>query len=384
MIKILYDHQAFEFEQYGGVSRYFSEVIKRLGNNATYDISIKHSNNEYLLRNNLANDVDHLFKPKIRGDAANKNFITRKFENKLKNRELDKKYKVNQQLSIRYICEGKFDIFHPTFYNEYFLPHLKNKPYVLTVHDMTHELFPEYFLSNLVLIQKKEKVIKNASHIIAVSENTKKDIIQLLGVDADKISVIHHSSSLIVPNENCSSLPDLPKRYILYVGARNGYKNFMFFVYAMQSILLKNSDLKLVCTGVPFARHEKDFLNSLGLKNHIIHFSVDDNNLFRLYQNAELFVFPSLYEGFGIPILEAFQAKCPVVLSNSSCFPEVAGDAALYFDPKSKQEISTTIQQVLEDKALKTKLSDAGVKILEKYSWEQATQKVLGVYQKVI
>jgi glycosyltransferase involved in cell wall biosynthesis len=249
---------------------------------------------------------------------------------------------------------------------------------------MTHELYPEYFTYDPELFILKEKLIKAADHIIAVSENTKNDIISILDIDPQKISVVYHASELLPAEEKNELINELPKRYLLYVGDRNGYKNFWFFIHSIKDLFRKYNDLELICTGVPFSLNEIKLFKALGINDRIRCLFFDETSLFSLYKKAEAFVFPSLNEGFGIPILEAFQSGCPALLSNKSCFPEIAGEAAIYFDPRNRNEISNTIEEVLNNQQLRESLIKEGKERLKYFSWKKSSEKTLDVYKKLI
>lgn len=146
---------------------------------------------------------------------------------------------------------------------------------------------------------------------------------------------------------------------------------------------LVEKDLIMICTGAPFSLKEKACLKSLNISNRVIHYFASDNELFWLYNNALAFIFPSYYEGFGIPILEAFEAGTPCLLAKSSCFPEIAENAALYFDPKNKNEIISAMSEVL-DQNLSEQLIEKGKKRLTAFSWKKTAEKTTEVYKSAI
>lgn len=356
---VLYDYQIFGIQRFGGISRYFCEIIRRL--NSRWDIGIWFSINYYLTTWHLGK---HLI-PIPR-------FILKHY----------KKYceQKNRELTIRLLQEKKNYIFHPTYYNSYFLKYIGNYPYVITVHDMIHEIFPEFCSDSDIMIQEKKETITRATRIIAISENTKRDIIRLLHIDADKIDVIYHGTSMR-PFSGKQRLK-LPERFLLYVGDRTPYKNFDRFIKAF-SILQKNDpDLYVVCTGHSIKRPEKEALSRLGVLDRIAHIKASDQALSELYSRALLFVYPSLYEGFGIPILEAYACHCPLALSNTSCFPEIAGEAGCYFNPYSEESIAQAVKSVLYDPQKREALIKAGSERLQMYSWEKTAQKTEAVYRK--
>lgn len=367
-MKVLYDHQIYSIQKYGGISRYFVEIINNLPEDVRAEIGVRFSNNEYLqiLQPSFLkakNGIENLL---IKTDFKGKARLV---------------YYLNQKFSIALLKQQNFDVFHPTYYDDYFLDYIGNKPFVLTIHDMISEIYPEMSKNNVVSAQKA-KLAEKAAHIIAVSEKTKKDVIEILGVNGKKISVVYHASPFRknVIRENF----DFQQDYILFVGERSYYKNFLFFIQAIKPLFDQRRNLTVLCTGRSFNQEEQEQIRLLGMEGRFKSVSVRENQLFNLYRNAKAFIFPSYYEGFGIPILEAFDAECPVVLSDSSCFPEIAGDGALYFDPKSSTQLVQSIERVLEDTDLRNSLIEKGRKRLESFSWSRAATQTIDVYRQVL
>lgn len=382
-MKILYDHQIFSMQKYGGISRYFAQIMTNLPEEFQFEITAKYTNNEYIKGINLTNEFEKTynsidkFLPGInfRGKGRLFNYAKR-----LNNSKYIDWYEFNRNLSIEMLKKQDFDVFHPTYYDDYFLEYLGNKPFVLTIHDMIHELYPE-LLNDFGTSSRKARLASKADHIIAISENTKKDIIEILGIPETKISVVYHANSLVdVTLEELQ----LPSNYILFVGERTIYKNFMFFVRAIYPILKADSKLFLVCTGNAFSTMELELLNGLGIIDQVITKNVNDSELAQVYKKAIVLIFPSYYEGFGIPILEAWAMKCPVVLSNTSCFPEIAGDAALYFNSKSVQSIRTIIEKIMCDTTTRESLIKKGTERSLDFSWKISTEQTANVYNKLI
>jgi glycosyltransferase involved in cell wall biosynthesis len=225
-----------------------------------------------------------------------------------------------------------------------------------------------------------EKVIKNANRIISISQNTKKDLVDILQINPDKVDVIHHGfNKAISANKN-----NLFGKFILFVGSRERYKNFKPFVRAISKLLIKENGLKLVCVGLPFNKEELAELRKLNILEYMDVLTVNEKKLNNLYSNAEVFVYPSLYEGFGMPILEAFANNCPVCLSNTSCFPEIAGDAGAYFDPYNIESILETVTKVLYSNDLKKQLIKAGNERLDNFSWKKTAQETTISYKKTL
>lgn len=358
-MKILYDYPALS-QIHGGVSRYICEIIKELSSEIEIDMSIFYTDNIYL---------EELQFPNIKHLISKKNFKGKKRIEKF----------INTFYSNYKVIRNNYDIFHATYSDSYFLKKVK-KPTVVTIHDMINEKLSEYHISHAKHIISKKKLIYNSAHIIAISENTKKDILEIYPINADKITVIYHGS----PRPPQQILKNEFGKYILYVGRRTRYKNFSFFVESISPILIKDKQLKLVCVGPSFTREEEASLLTLGIKKQVFAISVNDNLLNTLYSHALAFVFPSIFEGFGIPILEAFANNCPVCLSNSSCFPEVAGNAALYFDPMDKQSIYDSVNRMIADRQLASELIKRGLERLSLFSWRKAALQTLDVYKKIL
>ncbi|MDR0868571.1 MAG: glycosyltransferase family 4 protein [Planctomycetota bacterium] len=278
--------------------------------------------------------------------------------------------------SVRALLKADFDVFHPTYYDPYFLAYL-HKPFVLTIHDMIHEKFPAYFNQNDKTGFNKKNLALKSSKIIAISASTKNDILALYPeIAAEKITVVYHGASMKpapldvnVEKEN----------YLLFTGNRDGYKNFSTFAQAVAPLLLRYG-LRLICTGRPFDSPELALLSELAIADRTVCRFAAEEELADLYAKAVAFIFPSLYEGFGIPILEAFAAGCPAILSNTSSLPEVGGDAAAYFDPYNVEEMRKAIESVITSPSLQKELVVKGRTRLSNFSWEKCAKKTAAVY----
>lgn len=365
-MKILYDYQIF-IQEYSGIPRYFYELIKNFNKNQDLDIAkfLLFSNNRYI---SDKKDIDHIrFLPnyKFRG----------------KQRLISS---INKFFSIMNIKKQKFDVFHPTYYDPYFLDYIGNKPFVLTVCDMIHEKFKDMFPANDKTTKNKRTLCEKSSKIIAISENTKKDLIKLFSIEESKIKVIYLGNSMVLDNKLGLNIK-VPEKYILFVGLRGRYKYSEMFIKSIARVLDENIDLSMVCVGGgTFDNNEIDLFNSLNIQNRIFQYSLDDDKLAFFYKNAELFVFPSLYEGFGIPILESFSCGCPLVCSNTGSLPEIAADGAEYFDPYSEESIYKAITKVLNSNKRKSVLIKNGTERLKYFSWEKTANETKKVYKSII
>lgn len=369
-MKILFDHQIYTNQNYGGISRYFYELTKGLsdlGNEC--ETSVYFSENEYTKDKRVFNS---------------RPFFPFYFKGRGKLKE-----HFNRIVSQRSLKKGGFDVFHPTYYDPYFL---KSKParspFVVTFHDLIHEKFSGRYptlLTNIdEVLASRIAMLSNASQIIAVSESTKRDIIEHYGVPPDRIHVIHLASSLFVENILISP-PLIETPYILFVGTRIGYKNFNVFLEAVAELVRRESDLTLVCAGGgKFSEAELLMIKKLGISNKVRHVPIDDQRLALLYKNALFFVFPSLYEGFGIPALEAFNCGCPAILSGVSSLPEVGGDAALYLDPENPADILEKCEMLYGDAALREHYRTKGLERAGRFSWCKVAGETLRIYQSAL
>lgn len=367
-MKVLYDHQCFAQQQYGGVSRYHYQLIKELSQVEDIEIklSLKYSNNFYI-------NEDKNFS--VKKFFPNKNFY-------FKRTILD----YINRISARKILEkGDYDIFHPTYYDPYFLKYLDNKPFVVTVYDTIHEKYPEIINSIDKTIKNKKVLLPEAQKILAISNSTKNDIIQLYKIPPDKIEVVYLAASI---NKNMAVSKEqlnLPEKYILYVGNRDFYKNFNNLLFAIEPILRDNSDIFLIAAGGgKFNAAETKLFESKKVNDKIIYKNADDKSLATLYSNALAFVFPSKYEGFGIPALEAMNCDCPVILSNTSSLPEVAGDAAIYFDPNDINDIKMRIESVIFNKELREDLIKKGMLQKNKFSFQKTALQTKEIYMSLL
>jgi len=366
-MRVLFDHQAFSNQDFGGVSKYFYEMIKNFPVEVEPEVALKYSNNEFIKLLNVA------AKPFFAG----KSFTGKRY---LMN-------SLNKLYSSRKIKNGDFDILHATFFEPYFIT-LTSRPKVITVHDLTFEKYPGYFKKyDFSKSSNKQKCLNAADAIVAISENTKNDIIDYYNVPAKKIDVVYHGVNTL-PSANLSfKAPDELESspFILYVGNRRGYKNFNFLVKSIAPLLKKRAGPRLVCIGGgTFTLEEYKLFTSTGVENRIKYFPFSEELLVWLYQNALVFLFPSLYEGFGMPILEAFSNNCPALLSKCSCFPEIAGDAALYFDVNSEESLLSAVTQIVDNVELREECKKKGRERVQLFSWKKSANETLKIYKKLL
>jgi glycosyltransferase involved in cell wall biosynthesis len=384
-MKILYDHQTFTEQRYGGISRYFCELMDRFSRDPDLSctLALRYSWNE-----NLKN------RPSLDSCWSRRSeFLSGPlfpFHQQICHVDILNRLDINKRESERLLKGQDFDLFHPTYYDPYFQKYLGNKPFILTVYDMIHELYPEYFSPQDPIRLWKKQLIETADSVIAISHSTRNDILQLTNVDPDKVFVTHLGNPFeyFMESLKCNVpiagiLPSTP--YLLFVGTRSGYKNFNFFIAAMAGILKREQDLIVLCAGGgPFSAAETKFIRNLGIDSKVHYVRAQETTLRQLYSGARAFVFPSLYEGFGLPVLEAFSCGCPVLLSNSSSLPEVAGDAAEYFEPGNAESLVMAVEKVLSGDTCRADLARSGYERLKFFSWEKTAVETKQIYDGLL
>ena len=366
-MKLVIDHQIFSTQAYGGISRYFVELANHLS-------AIKNAEPIVLAPLNFNMYFSDL-KPAV---AMGKHISG-----------LPQKGRVvrmlNRFMTRLWLSKTRPEIVHSTYFYDTRCTYNKEAKIIITVHDMIHELFPEDFPSSDNTAELKRKAVEMADHVICVSENTRNDLVRLSGVDPKKTSVVHHGVNNIDQNfAPKSKLPNSP--YLLYVGNRKGYKNYSGLVGAYAKSTELHNRFKLVCFGgEPFSQREQKHQESLGLNSgQVLWLEGGDSLLASLYKNASVFVYPSLYEGFGMPPLEAMSFGCPVVCSNQGSIPEVVDDAGEYFNPNNIEDIITAITRVTNNPSHADELRRKGTLQLKKFSWQRCAEKTYRIYESIL
>lgn len=362
-MRILYDGYIFG-QRAGGISRYCGRLIEQLPAECEVVLTLKH---RFSLNLPRRPGLKQWYYP----------------AHKLRPWRLAK-------WSEHYVFElgsrvSKPDVFHPTYY------HLLRGsvgdlrcPVVVTVHDMIHELLstPGAARESSDAVAKAA-CLKMASFVICVSENTKVDLLRFYDLSEEKVAVIPLASSLQAPADT----PPWPRErpYFLYVGRREGYKNFAVLQDAFLRISLGNPEARLIIVGPPLADAEKAALSGpLASGTVECHSGISDSTLARLYAECAAFVYPSHYEGFGIPLLEAMTCGAPILAARAGSIPEVAGNAALYFDPASSDELARALERLLGSGSARADLIANGRTRATMFSWEKTAQETYKVYQRLV
>jgi glycosyltransferase involved in cell wall biosynthesis len=366
MIKIAYNYQTFTHQKYGGISRIFSEIAPLINQYDDFETTVYAGlyQNKYIVNNSSI---------KVKG-------IPISFPQKATRLLLS----VNPIFAKAALEIDKPDIVHETYYSDLNTVPKKSKT-VITVLDMIHEKFSDSIgYINRNFPELKSKAIKRADHIICISENTRKDLIEILDVNPAKISTVYLSHSLL---ETHSNTPLLNQPYILYVGERRAlYKNFKRLLQAYGSSRSLQNNFKLVCFGSSsFSSQEMSAIREAGVNvSNVLHYNGADSILASLYSHASAFVYPSLYEGFGIPPLEAMSLNCPVVCSNTSSIPEVVADAGEYFDPYEVDNIASSIEKVVLSSDRCQLLKSKGTERIKLFSWNKCARETSSIYKQLM
>lgn len=264
---------------------------------------------------------------------------------------------------------------------------------IVTIHDLGAEFLAEYhqFPQKIYLNWSTKYVAKNATHIIAVSENTKKDLIKQFKVNPKRISIVHEAvnTDIFYPRnnteiENVRKEFGLTKPYLLFVGTIQPRKNLLALIKAFSKI--KNKNIDLVLAGKPGWLCEEIYQapEKFGVENRVKFLGyVPEEKLPALYSGAQIFTFPSLYEGFGLPLLEAMATGLPVLTSNSSAMPEVSGGNALLVNPKKIESISSGLNYLLSSPLKRQKLRKNGFEWVKNFTWEKTALETIAVFEKV-
>ena len=365
-MKVLFDHDIFQNYRYGGISRYIVELHKTLSHSTavTSYLCAPFCGNEY---------VDE-----IEGDSS-----------VIGNWKWPARLPKGKRFLREQILRGagtliQPDILHGTFFYRAKAPSFA-KRFVITLHDMTNELLPQFFAADDPMPIHKRTAVENADHIICISERTRLDAMEIYRQPAEKFSVVHHGA---ISLPAASELPaELQKTdYLLFVGQRAGYKNFSALLSAFASSRRLRGDFVLVCCGGgPLTVAERATMTALALPDHAVkQFSGSDALLAALYKDAAALVYPSLYEGFGMPLLEAFSMGCPVVASLHGAIPEVAGNAVEYIGAASEEDMIQSIEAVVYDSDRAASLRTAGAARVAQFSWDKCATETIDAYHKAM
>ncbi len=363
MLKVGFDNQIFMAQKRGGISKYFVELATRLPNfGVTPIVLTKNTSNIHLSESGLVPVKDQESDLMTRIRWAN----WRAFGSPS---ELPKN-------------KSSVDLMHHTFTHGRYLRLWPGKR-VVTVFDMIPEIYPEYFHPFNPHLSKR-KYCYASDHIISISESTLRDISDIYGYEFSGIvSIVPFGVGEEFFREATTSLI-LPNNYFLFVGVRKGYKDFSLAFEAFSVLAREDSTLNLVIVGGgPFSREEQNLISKSGLNHRVKQLSPKDEEMPEVYSRAKLFLFPSRYEGFGLPTLESLASKTVTILADASCSREVGGQAALYFRPGDLQDLLMATRAGLTQE-LQSSVKILGPERARLFSWDRVARDTAKIYHDVL
>lgn len=364
-MRICYDYQIFAAQKYGGITRYFVEIASRIRRFPETDVRI----------------LAPLYRSKLLHEKRNLLPVVGTYFSGTFTRATGLCMGAGSIYSKASSLWYRPDIVHETYYSPTRTVPSASKS-VITVYDMVAEQFPDPPSRSPGISPARKAAFDRADHLICISQNTRSDLIRLYEVDAAKVSVIPLASSIIPSTGPPVSIEE---PFFLYVGSRWGYKNFTGLLDAFRQSNLYKSH-KLICFGGDgFTDPERQRLRDLDLP--LERFEIidgDDDLLSRYYASAVALVYPSLYEGFGIPLLEAMECNCPVLCGNSSSLPEVAGDAAGYFDASEPASIAEAMLKIANSPDGRKQLMQRGKVRVAQFSWDKCSEQTYAVYERLL
>lgn len=372
-MRVLFDSQIFGLQQVGGISRYFSSLVQEMSRMAGVEprVVAPFHVNEHLERLPV-----HLVSGrKVEWGRSSKLLASL----------------ANALPDVLRAHQFKPDIVHKTYYHPSLGPRAR-VPTIVTVHDMIHERHPNDFRASKWMSRLKANAVARADHVICVSQQTRRDLLESHEIPPSRVSVVYHGYddlASLLTDESAAAFRlrvfGVDEPYLLYVGSRAEYKNFHGVIRAYGSSRWLRDRYRLLCFGGGgWSEGDRALLARWQVSDRVHQFGGPDAELAACYRHAELFVYPSLYEGFGIPPLEAMSLDCPVACSNVSSIPEVVGRAAMSFDPGDPESIGTALESVLSSPAQRAELIERGRQRRQLFSWSRCAQETVQIYRAVL
>lgn len=268
--------------------------------------------------------------------------------------------------------------------------HKTGLPSVVTIHDLIFQRYPEFYkyIDRKIYFEKVKYACKSATRILAISEQTKADILEFTETPGEKIEVIHQSISPIFfaspDTGKVKAKYNLPDAFILAVGTIEERKNQLSILKALQ---LKKIDLPLVMVGNPtsYCNDIHKYIAAENIKDRVVFLkNIPEEDLAAIYRLASLSIYISVFEGFGLPVIESMASGCPVITSNVSCLPETAGDAAILCNPEDVDQLGEYIFRILDDPAFRTKQIEKGKKRAREFRAENYTRRLMNFYNQLV
>lgn len=359
-MKVTFDDQIFLLQSRGGVSRYFAEIIHEY--RSSPELGVQAVTPYKLVANHHLVESDSRF------------------------RLIPKNLAIQHPRSVRSLNRlmnpraPQSDVVHHTFYEARSLA-IRAKARICTIYDMIPEMYPELFPEGSPHANKRQ-LVDECDGLLCISETIKDDLESCYGALDKPVFVTPLGVSSRYFHDEPSQPQDPP--YVLHIGQRGGYKNFWTLLLAFARVLKATADLKLLCTGPPFHPEEFALFEQWNIADRVERVELSDSELPRAYAGAMCTVVPSLYEGFGLPVLEAFAAGCPVIAAKTPALCETGGDCALYFDPRDDGALAETIIGLTRNPSMCEQYIIRGRVRAREYSWQQTAQLTARAYEAIV
>jgi glycosyltransferase involved in cell wall biosynthesis len=357
-VRLALDEQIFAIQAFGGISRMHAEIARQFVTQPHLGVDVLPLSasiiNRYVLDDPALSQALQVKQAKNEWSALGRYFA-------------------------RVKVHPKAEVIHNTFYLPHGLAPTRGAKRIVTVYDMIPEFMPQT-RRRLDLLTLKERYVHRADHIICISHATKSDLIRMYPNIQAPITVVHLGvDPLFTPDSG--PLSDLPDDYVLYVGHRGQYKDANVLFTAFAQIYSEFPDLHLICIGGgPFTKEENARFVELGIVDRVHQDVLSDQRMSAAYANSKAFVFPSRYEGFGLPALESMASGAPTILANSTSLPEVGGEGAIYFEVGDPLDLSEKLRLVLTDSQLRDQVTTRGISRAKEFTWLRSARETANVY----
>lgn len=355
------DEQIFAIQPYGGISRLFAELTR-----------------QYLMDPGLGVNLDPLQAPIVNRYILDDPALTSR---------LQVRGARNQWTALAWyfshLERRRADVVHTTFYLPHGLSSARGTKRVVTVYDMIPERLPDT-RRRLDLLTLKRRYIESADHVICISQATKDDLQALYGTEDIPTTVVHLGVDSRF-NPDVARVLGFPTEYVLFVGHRGQYKDATTLMRAFATIAQDFPEVHLVFAGGGgLTREERALVNDLEIESKVHQFDLPDETMPSAYAHASAFAFPSRFEGFGLPVLEAMACGTPTVLARATSLPEVGAEAARYFSPGDQRELADQVSVILADPQESTRMSKAGIEHARAFTWNRTARQTADVYRQVL
>jgi glycosyltransferase involved in cell wall biosynthesis len=366
----LYDYQFFNILPYSGISRYMYELLSRFPGHEKVDIELfmgVHVNKYPFQQIQRTFQRYWSLRLPLSGDLLAR---SRRYTSKL-----------NRIAFPLWAQRTNAVIYHQHYYDAFLLPDFQGKR-VLTLYDLAFTELPQFYNVSDKFSEILRRSIVDADAIITISQATRNALLRLFPVNPDRVRTVYLANSLIAP---ASPVRPVEGSYLLYVGQRFAQKNFLRLLEGFCADAALKERFRLVCFGGSgFTKSELEIIDTYDSHGRVQLARGDDRILATYYHHATALIYPSLYEGFGMPVLEAMAHGCPVVASNRTSLPEIGGEAAEYFDPESVDELVAAINGVVFDEEKLRRMQIAGRRRAADFSWERCAKETAQVYRDVV